>query len=119
MRVQQEISSLSSDMERHVIDKLQEYREKIPLLFSDNLLIEHQMLLYREVDEEGGVFQLSESKFHKTQNRRENMFLKIYEAIEKDLDMGEWNSEAYGELKSSTEISLLASLLNIQANGLD
>ena len=120
MRVKPEISAveLSSEMKR-VRSKLRQYREKIPLLFSDNLLIEHQMLLHREVDEESGVFQLSESRFHKTQNRREKMFLNIYKAIEKDLDMGEWNSKAYGELKSSIEIYLLASLLNIQANSLD
>ena len=97
---------------------LRQYREKIPLLFSDNLVTENQMLLYQDVDEEGGIFQLSESKFHRTQNRRENIFLEIYEAIENDLGMGDWNSKAYGELKTR-EVSLLGSLLNIQSNAID
>jgi len=109
---------LDSEIEQSVRKNLRLYKETIPLLFSDNSIIENQMLLYREVDYDGGLFQLSESKFKKTQNRRENLFLDIYKAIKEDLNLGDWNAKGYGELKQS-EVSLLASLLNIQANALD
>ena len=106
--------------------KIINFKRKLPLLFEDNNVLLNQIRVYFEQDstngqntnvdpEYGGIWQIDETQFAKTQNRREKLFQKLYDALYDKFKL-DWNTVLYGSLKTSRRDSLVAALLNVQAN---
>ena len=109
--------------------KIENFKRKLPLLFEDNNVLLNQVRVYFDQDpldglntnvdpEYGGIWQIDESQFEKTQNRREKLFQKLYDALRDEFSL-DWNAVLYGGLKTSRRDSLVAALLNVQANYLE
>ena len=111
------------DTEECLYFQIRGIKQKLSLPFSDNDFLRRQGLFFlemRKIDERdenipGGIFQLDEGHFERTQHRNERFMKNLYEEI-KEAGYPDWNHLSYGNLATSNHVSFIAALLNVQLN---